>query len=283
MLIEVIPMYCTKCGAQLHPETGECPTCHNPAPQLAPPVTRTTVIQELVFAAPVPDPLLLQPHTQKGLPPAVQYRKASHRLPLLILGIMCVVGLLTYFLFPSETETDLPQTPQRPDSGYAEQPTKPNAPYAPWFRADEGTVYFYDYNYTGSEELTVPDMVDGDPVRKLSDFCFYNSDQLTTVILPDSLGEIGRSAFGECSSLRGIFIPQNVKRIGAGAFAGCTELEAICLHPGIETLGDGIFENCPSLKYVFFSGTKEQWREIFGGEIPSGATVYCEDGQLTGD
>ena len=44
---------------------------------------------------------------------------------------------------------------------------------------------------------------------------------LESIIIPESVLEIGQSAFRGCTSLKSITIPKSVKFIGEGAFYGC--------------------------------------------------------------
>ena len=56
--------------------------------------------------------------------------------------------------------------------------------------------------YDGEDaELTVPDELDGHPVREIGDYAFSGCESLTAVTLPDSLTSIGDDAFSLCSSL----------------------------------------------------------------------------------
>lgn len=56
---------------------------------------------------------------------------------------------------------------------------------------------------------------------------FYYSNNLTDVVIPDSIIKIGDDAFGMCCSLSTITIPSSVISIGNGVFWGCTDLTSI--------------------------------------------------------
>ena len=47
------------------------------------------------------------------------------------------------------------------------------------------------------------------------------------VIVPDSITEIGRGAFSDCTSLRTLTIPKSVRQLGDGAFANCMSLTSV--------------------------------------------------------
>ncbi|HAJ97648.1 MAG TPA: hypothetical protein DCO72_07930, partial [Ruminococcus sp.] len=62
-------------------------------------------------------------------------------------------------------------------------------------------------------------------VTNIISSAFSGCTNLTSVSLPESLNSIGSDAFRNCSALASITIPQNVTYIGKDAFegAGCTE------------------------------------------------------------
>lgn len=74
--------------------------------------------------------------------------------------------------------------------------------------------------------------------------------QLTKIILPDNLSEIGDYAFENLAQLKSLKLPATLRKIGAYAFAGCTSLQSISLPEGLTELGMGCFKNCTSLKDV---------------------------------
>ena len=57
---------------------------------------------------------------------------------------------------------------------------------------------------------------------------------LTDIALPDSVAEIGESAFVGCVKLKSVKIPKNVARIGVSPFAWCPSLETIEVDEGNE-------------------------------------------------
>lgn len=60
------------------------------------------------------------------------------------------------------------------------------------------------------------------PVRYISPFAFYKCSSLTSVVIPNTVTEIGGRAFSECSGLRSVTIGTNVANLGYGAFNGRT-------------------------------------------------------------
>lgn len=66
-------------------------------------------------------------------------------------------------------------------------------------------------------------------------------------IIPNSVTEIGNSAFNRCSNLSSIHIPNSVKSIGESAFASCEELVEINIPCSVTSIGNSAFWFCSSL------------------------------------
>ena len=66
---------------------------------------------------------------------------------------------------------------------------------------------------------------------------------LTSIMIPDSVTNIGSCAFDSCSSLISITIANSVTSIGKSAFSGCESLNSIRIPKGtrkkmLKLLGD---------------------------------------------
>jgi len=97
--------------------------------------------------------------------------------------------------------------------------------------------------YKGSESELTLDEVDGYPVEKIGARCFYENDALTSVILCDTVNEIGNYAFMGCGSLERIDVPNAVVKIGDYAFAGSDT--QVCFGEGsrLESIGKYAFSS----------------------------------------
>ena len=78
---------------------------------------------------------------------------------------------------------------------------------------------------------------------------FFGSD-ITSVVLPSTLENIGSCAFWGCYSLTNIDIPKGVKTIGIFAFYYCTSLKSITIPEGVTSIENYTFVNCSSLKSI---------------------------------
>ena len=104
-------------------------------------------------------------------------------------------------------------------------------------------------NYTGNDKiLFIPKQLNGYEVAKIDSFAFANNNLIWTVILSDSIIEIGEYAF-YMSSLRNIVLPYSLQYIGVGAFSG-SHLTSLYLPPSVTDIGEHICRNCFSLRSV---------------------------------
>lgn len=96
-----------------------------------------------------------------------------------------------------------------------------------------------EFSYMNWEKLVVPEGVK--TIRGDS------NENMTELILPSTLEEIGNYAFRGQHKLESVVIPANVKHIRYNAFKGCKSLEQIVLE-GNPEIEDGAFEGCPGYK-----------------------------------
>ena len=99
-------------------------------------------------------------------------------------------------------------------------------------------------------KLVVPSEIDGLPVVGIPKNGFSDCTKLESVILPDSLVELGRNAFSGCTSLARIALPDDLQAISGYCFSDCTELESVILPDSIVELGSSAFLGCTSLKEI---------------------------------
>ena len=71
---------------------------------------------------------------------------------------------------------------------------------------------------------------------------------ITSVVLPQSIRYIGDQAFYECS-ITSVVLPQSIETIGKSAF-GNTAIESIEFGDNISALGDNVCQGCTGLKEI---------------------------------
>ena len=97
----------------------------------------------------------------------------------------------------------------------------------------------------------------GDLINRYSigEKVFFESSFIESVVIPDGVEIIGKSAFENCYSLKNVIIPQSIQYIECNAFLGCEALESINLPYGIRELGHRVFYGCISMKQIIIPDT----------------------------
>ena len=89
----------------------------------------------------------------------------------------------------------------------------------------------------------------------------FRCNSLKSVVLPETLTEIGDRAFQNSWKLTAIEIPAGVKTLGASCFNSCNVLKSVTLHEGLESIGGFAFFGC---------------RAMYEAELPEGLTTIGE-------
>ena len=71
------------------------------------------------------------------------------------------------------------------------------------------------YNGPGGD-VVVPDFIDGMPVEILGAYAFRENNELTSLVLPETLRQVENSAVSFCEELRSLTLPFGLQVIGLG-------------------------------------------------------------------
>ena len=104
-------------------------------------------------------------------------------------------------------------------------------------------------SYTGSEEhVVIPEgvkRIGGNPDNSI----FEDTEtEIKSVVIPDSVIEIGERAFYTCLQLEEVTMGNGVKKIGQEAFAGYFKMKTIHLSDSLQEIGLRAFNFCESLE-----------------------------------
>ena len=110
---------------------------------------------------------------------------------------------------------------------------------------------------------------------------FSRCHGLTNVTFATTVANIENSAFWDCKALSGrLTIPDSVTNIGASAFRYCNELTGLTIGSGVEVIGPQAFDCCGKLTSVTIpDGVKEIGGEAFGH--CEGLTSFVVSGAVT--
>jgi len=122
--------------------------------------------------------------------------------------------------------------------------------------------------YTGRAlTVTVPDTIEGLPVKEIGRQAFGFDGRITSIILPQGLVKIGEEAFQYQSYLTSINIPNSVTEIGDKAFYRCTSLKSINIPDSVTSLGRESFSASGLETFILGQGITI---------IPRGTFIQCK-------
>ena len=90
-----------------------------------------------------------------------------------------------------------------------------------YYEFDDGVVITECY---GNE---IPETINGKPVIEIANDAFAGNQDITSIVIPDSVEYIGFCAFAGCTNLKSVEFGKNIECIQEDAFAGCTSLEYV--------------------------------------------------------
>ncbi len=93
------------------------------------------------------------------------------------------------------------------------------------------------------------DIVIPSDVTSISDYAFSRSG-VTSVVIPETVTEIGASTFSGCSALKSVKLPNSIQNIGSTAFNKCRGLTEITIPESVSVIENHAFFGCSGLKKV---------------------------------
>ncbi len=125
-------------------------------------------------------------------------------------------------------------------------------------------------------EIVIPDTYMGIPVKEIATEAFISSkdtlggnlntnEQITSIVIPEGVTTIKRSAFLNCVNLKKVVIPSTVTTIPNSMFYNCYSLETVDFASTLESIANYAFYGCTNLTTINFAGTAEQWSNVTKG------------------
>ena len=101
-----------------------------------------------------------------------------------------------------------------------------------------------------TEELNIPDEIDGIKVTRITANAFKNNKNIKKVNFGANINTAGWGCFEGCSNLEYVYIQEGVNLIEGRAFFDCAKLEAINLPSTLTTLGEYAYKGCDAVTRV---------------------------------
>ena len=106
-------------------------------------------------------------------------------------------------------------------------------------KSDNNPLYYAGHLYS-DENTEITDLVIPNSVTNIGTNAFYGCKGLTSVTIPNSVTSIGEYAFWCCKGLTSVTIPNSVTSIGSRAFSGCG-LTSVTIGNSVTSIGGSAF------------------------------------------
>ncbi len=121
-------------------------------------------------------------------------------------------------------------------------------------------------SYSGA--VSIPSLVNYDTktyvVTRIGDCAFLKNKNLTSIILSDSILNIGMSAFRNCLFLTAITFSNSLETIESFAFYGCDALLSITIPASLKSIGREAFMFCGKLQSITVDTNSLYFKSIDG-------------------
>ena len=125
------------------------------------------------------------------------------------------------------------------------------------------------------QNLVIPEIINGQKVIKIGQYSFY-CIKITSLTLPDTIIEIGYSAFDNCHIKNDeITLPKSLTKIGINAFS-FDDIKRYYIGDQLESIGYGAFSDNTELKNITVSNDNRYYISINGALYNKNiTTLYC--------
>lgn len=139
----------------------------------------------------------------------------------------------------------------------------------------------------------------GNSVTSIGSFAFQSCIKLASINIPDSVTSIGIAAFSNCRTLikeesgieyvdtwivdtvNSTILAANIKNgtrgIADRAFDNCTNLKDLIIPDSVTSIGGSAFWECSKLTTVNYTGTVDQWAEIYFDNTLANPLYYAKN------
>ena len=108
--------------------------------------------------------------------------------------------------------------------------------------------------YDNVEDLVLPETFERDGetyiIKRIENNTFYKNELLKSIVIPNSVEEMGYCVFRECTNLESVTISNNIRDLGVYTFDQCVNLKTVNLGEGLKLIDDYAFDGCKSLEEI---------------------------------
>lgn len=124
-------------------------------------------------------------------------------------------------------------------------------------------------------DIIIASTVAGLPVVGIDEQAFADCDEVTSVLLPETIQYIGNIAFKGCKGLKSINFPSSLKTICTDAFKECSNLTSLEFPCTLSNIESSAFWDCKSLRKIsFYTDLLMAENTFFGCDNLDSVTVY---------
>ena len=103
------------------------------------------------------------------------------------------------------------------------------------------------FRWSGITSVTIPNTV-----TEIGHSAFFLCSGITSIIIPNSVTYIDNFAFGACKNLTTIILPNSLTHIYYQVFKDCESLSSIIIPDNVVSIGKSAFEGCTNLTNINF-------------------------------
>ena len=151
------------------------------------------------------------------------------------------------------------------------------------FKAIDGVLYSKD----GKKLYLYPEGKKGEftilsSVEEINEQSCRHNLNLHKIELLETVQVVSQSAFESCINIE--YVKINSRSIGLNAFISCTNLKTLYIEKNVKSISQGAFRYCSALEQINYSGTIEEWNNIYKGsgwnENSNITKIICSDGEV---
>jgi hypothetical protein len=114
-------------------------------------------------------------------------------------------------------------------------------------------------------------------VETIGENAFYERAALSTIVIPDSVKNIGKLAFSGCTALRYVRMT-GIRVIGERAFSGCRAIKYLLVSNELQSIEEYALSQCNTLRTIYMKGNAADWEKVSCAQTVESAlekiTVY---------